>query len=61
MRLAILESNVHAKSAENNVEIHSINTKGRIILDTQINVFLDTKTKGTVYLMKSYHDATHIP
>ncbi len=47
-RLALLVSNVHARSAENNVEIHTVNTNGRIILDTQINVFLDTETEVAV-------------
>ena len=46
--LALLVSNVHARSAENNVEIHTVNTNGRIILDTQINVFLDTEPEVTV-------------
>ena len=47
-RLALLVSNVQASSAENNVEIHTVNTNGRIMLDTQINVLLDTETEGAV-------------
>ena len=32
-------------SAEDNVEIQTVNTDGRVVLDTKINVFLDTETK----------------
>ena len=42
-RLALLVSNVHARSAENNVEIHTVNTNGRIMLDIQINVPFNEK------------------
>lgn len=32
-------------SAKYNVEVQTIDTNGRIILDTQVNVFLDTKSE----------------
>ena len=47
-RLALLVSNVHARSAENNVEIHTVDTDGGVVLDTQIDVFLDSETKVSV-------------
>ena len=47
-RLALLVSNVQARSAGNNVEIPTVNTNGRIMIDTQINLFLDTETEGAV-------------
>ena len=42
-RLVLLVSNVQARSAENNVEIHTVNTNGRIMLDIQINVPFNEK------------------
>ena len=36
------------RSTQNHVEIHAINTNGGVILDTQINVFLNTKPKVAV-------------
>ena len=47
-RLALLVSNVQARSAGNNVEIPTVNTNGRIMIDTQLNLFLDTETEGAV-------------
>ena len=42
------------RSAKYNIEVKTIDTDARVILDTQINVFLDTKTKvpsaGEVFL-----------
>lgn len=32
-------------TSENHVEIHSIDTNARVILDAKINVFLNSKTK----------------
>ena len=47
-RFALLVPDVHARSTENNVEVHTINTDGGIVLDTQIDVFLDTEAKVAV-------------
>ena len=47
-RLALLVWNIHARSAKDNIEVHAINTNGRIVLDTQINVFLDTETEVAI-------------
>ena len=38
-------THVEAWSTQNHIEIHSIDSNTGIILDTQIYVFLDTKTK----------------
>lgn len=35
----------HTWSAKDNVEIKTIDTNAGVVLDTQINVFLDTETK----------------
>ena len=32
-------------STQHNIEVHSVDTNGGVILDSQINVFLDTKPK----------------
>lgn len=34
-----------AWSAKYNIEVHAIDTNSRVILDAQVNVFLDTKSK----------------
>ena len=43
--LVLLVAHVHAGTAEDDIEVHTINTDGRVVLDTQVNVFLDTETK----------------
>ena len=39
---------IHASTAKNDVEVHTVDTNGWIVLDSQINVFLDTKSKVTI-------------
>ena len=46
--LAFPVSNVHTGTSQNNVEIHTINTDGGVVFDTQIDVFLDTETEVAV-------------
>ena len=46
--LALLVSNVHAGTAQDNVEIHTVDTDGGVVFDTQIDVFLDTETEVAV-------------
>ena len=46
--LALLVSNVHAGATQDNVEIHTVDTDGGVVFDTQINVFLDTETEVAV-------------
>ena len=41
-------SDIHARTTKNNIEIHTINTNGGIVLDTQVNVFLNTKAEIAV-------------
>ena len=36
---------IESWTAKYNIEIHSINTNGWVILDTKINMFLDSKPK----------------
>ena len=43
--LASLVSNVESWSSKHYVEVHTVDTNARVILDTKINVFLDAKTK----------------
>ena len=40
-------SDAVARSFEDDVEVHTVNTGGRIVLDTEIDVFGDTKAKVT--------------
>ena len=40
--------NIHTSTSKYNIEVHTINSNGWIILDSQINMFLDTKPKVTV-------------
>ena len=42
-------SNVHTGTPQNNVEIHTVNTDGGVVFDTQIDVFLDTETEIAVH------------
>ena len=44
-RFALLVPDVHARSTKNNVEVHTINTNRGIVFNTQIDMFLDTKSK----------------
>ena len=37
--------NIEARSAEDNIKVETIDTNARIVLDTQVNVFLDTETE----------------
>ena len=46
--LVLLVAHVHAGTAEDDIEVHTINTDGRVVLDTQVNVFLDTETKVAI-------------
>lgn len=32
-------------SSEDNVEVQTVNADGRVVLDAQVNVFLDAETK----------------
>lgn len=41
----LLLGNLHASTSHADVKVHSINTDGRVVLDSQINVFLNTKSK----------------
>lgn len=40
---------VHAGASKNNVEVHTVDTDGGIVFDTQINVFLNTESKVAVF------------
>ena len=46
--LVLLVAHVHTGTAKDNIEVHTVNTDGRIVLDTQIDVFLDAETKVAV-------------
>ena len=46
--LALPVSDIHARAAEDNVEVHTIDTDMGIVLDSQIDVFLDTETKVSI-------------
>merc|ERR1740116_596627 len=41
-------SNVHAWPAEDNKEVHAVDTNAWVVLDTQVNVLLDAKAKVAV-------------
>jgi hypothetical protein len=46
--LAVLTaSNTVTGATHDNIVIHTVDTNGRIVLDTQINVFVNTETKVT--------------
>ena len=40
-------SDTFANTSEDNVEIHTENTGGGVVLDAEINVFVNTKTEVT--------------
>lgn len=40
--------NIHASPAKDNIEVHAIDTDGGVILDTQVDVFLDTESEVSV-------------
>merc|ERR1719184_542836 len=44
----LLVADVHAWPAQHDVKVHSVNTDVGVVLDTQVNVFLDTEAKVTV-------------
>lgn len=39
---------VHARSAKDNVKVHTVDTDGGIVLDAQIDVFLDAEAKVAI-------------
>ena len=41
----IMTQKVLTWASKNNVEVHAVDTNTRVILDAQINVFLNTKSK----------------
>ena len=41
-------SNTSARATKDNVEVHTMNTHGRIVFDAKIDVFLNTKAKVSV-------------
>ena len=41
-------SDVHAGSAEDDVEVHAVDTDGGIVLDAQVDVLLDAKSEVSV-------------
>ena len=41
---ALLVSHVHAGATQDNVKVHTVDTDGRVVFDTQIDVFLDTES-----------------
>ena len=45
---ALLVFHVHARAAQDNVRVHTVDTNGRVVFDTQIDVFLDTESKVAV-------------
>ena len=47
--LALPVSDIHARAAEDDVKVHTIDTDMGIVLDSQIDVFLDTETKVSIF------------
>lgn len=41
-----------AWSGEDNVEVHTINTCGWVVLNSQVDMFIDTKSKVTYIIIK---------
>merc|ERR1719270_5360 len=41
-------ADVHAWPAQHDVKVHTVNTDVGVVLDTQVNVFLDTEAEVTV-------------
>jgi hypothetical protein len=41
-------SDVHAGSAEDDVEVHAVDTDGGVVLDAQVDVLLDAKSEVSV-------------
>ena len=41
-------SDVHASPAQDDVEVHTVDADGGIVLDAQVNVFLDAETEVAV-------------
>lgn len=39
--------NSHTRSAHDNVEVHTEDTDSRVVLDTEVNVLLNTETEVT--------------
>ena len=39
---------VHAGPAEDDVEVHAVDADGRVVLDAQVDVFLDAETEVSV-------------
>ena len=46
--LVLLVAHVHTGTAKDNIEVHTVNTDGRIVLDTQVNVLLDTEPEISI-------------
>ena len=42
-------SHVHARPAEDDKEVHTIDTNAWVILDAKINVLLDTETEVSIF------------
>ena len=43
-----------AGSGEDNVEVHSVDTSGGIVLNSEIDVLIDTKAKVAYIIIKNY-------
>ena len=41
-------SHVHTGASQDDVEVHTVDTNGRIVLDAQVDVLLDTESKVSV-------------
>ena len=46
--LVLLVAHVHAGTAEDDIEVHTVNTDGGIVLDSQVDMLLDTEAEVTV-------------
>ncbi len=54
---------IHTCTAKNNVEVHAVDTNAGVILDAQVNVFLDTKPKvaGVTEVIPPQLILSHLP
>jgi hypothetical protein len=43
--LSLLEGNTATRAAKDNKDIHTINTNTRVVLNSKINVLINTETK----------------
>ena len=41
-------AHIHAGAAQHDVEVHAVDSDGRVVLDTQIDVLLDTESEVAV-------------